>query len=156
VPTPRAGPGHLCGFSAGPLGGLYGSDVTPTRPRIPRAAAAILICEDEVALRELMRVSLGAGYRYLEAEDGREALRLARAQLPDVIVLDLMLPGLGGLDVLRELRRDPVTAATRVVAISAWSDVEADALAAGANLFLPKPFVPEEFRARVEELLRSG
>jgi DNA-binding response OmpR family regulator len=115
----------------------------------------VLICEDEAALRELIRVSLGPGYRYLEAEDGHEALRLVRAERPDLVVLDLMLPGLHGLDVLRALRRDPAMSATPVAVISAWSDVEAHALAAGANVFLPKPFDPDELRARVEEMLRS-
>ena len=113
----------------------------------------VLICEDEVPLRELIRISLGPGYRYLEAEEGHEALRLARAERPDVMVLDVMLPGLGGLDVLRELRSEPVTSATPVPVVSAWTDRAEEALAAGADAFMPKPFDPDELRARVEELL---
>lgn len=118
-----------------------------------QTGATILVCEDESALRELIKISLGPGHRYLEAEDGHEALRLAREHEPDVIVLDLMLPGVSGLDILRELRGDPATATTPVAVISAWSDVEAHALEAGANQFVPKPFEPDDFRAKIEELL---
>jgi DNA-binding response OmpR family regulator len=128
--------------------------VEPTTGR-PQPIATILLCEDEDALRELMRISLGPAYRYLEAADGHESLRLARAERPDLVVLDLMLPGLSGLDVLPELRNDPATSATPVVVISAWSDVEAHALAAGADRFLSKPFEPDEFRACVEKLLAA-
>jgi DNA-binding response OmpR family regulator len=100
-----------------------------------------------------MRISLDPSYRCVEAADGHEALRLAREERPDVVILDLMLPGVAGLDVLRGLRADPATAGTRVIVISAWSDVEAHALDAGADRFLPKPFDPEELQACVEGLL---
>ena len=64
----------------------------------------ILICEDEPALRELVRASLDGGYRFAEASDGYAALKLAQELVPDAVVLDLMLPGLSGLDVLAGLR----------------------------------------------------
>ena len=120
-----------------------------------KPTATVLVCEDESALRELIRISLGPAHRYVEADDGREAVRLAREERPDLVVLDLMIPGLPGLEVLRALRSDPATAATRVIVISAWSDVGGEALAAGADAFVAKPFEPDGFRAQVEELLAA-
>jgi DNA-binding response OmpR family regulator len=115
-------------------------------------ARTILICEDEAALRELVRVSLGAGFGFLEASDGMEALELARTHKPDVIVLDLMLPGLSGLDVLAKLRADDGSHFP-VIVISAWGDARDEAFAAGADRFVLKPFIPDDLRAVVEELV---
>lgn len=122
---------------------------------IDTRVATILVCEDEAPLRELMQVSLGGEYRFLEAEDGHAALALARAERPDLMILDLMLPGLGGIEVLRELRADAATKAMPVLAVSAWSYVEREALEAGADAFVGKPFDPDVFRAAVEQLLSS-
>lgn len=119
----------------------------------PNPAATVLICEDEEPLRELIRVSLGASHRFLEASDGKTGLQLAFEHRPDVIVLDVMLPGVSGLDVLRALRSDPELAGTPVVAISAWVHLEGEALAAGADGFVGKPFDPQELRSTVENLL---
>ena len=66
----------------------------------------ILICDDEPALRELVRASLDDGYLFAEASDGLIALELAREVEPDIVILDLMLPRLGGLEVLAQLRAD--------------------------------------------------
>ncbi len=117
------------------------------------AARTILICEDEAALRELVRVSLGSGFGFLEAEDGPAALELAKRHRPDVVVLDLMLPGLSGLDVLAQLRADENGHRLPVVVISAWGDARDEAFAAGADRFVLKPFIPDDLRAVVEELV---
>ena len=119
----------------------------------PNPAATVLICEDEEPLRELIRISLGSSHRFFEAGDGRTALDLAREHRPDVIVLDVMLPRVSGLDVLRAVRSDPELAGTRVVAISAWVHLEGETLAAGADGFVGKPFDPQELRSAVENLL---
>ena len=113
----------------------------------------ILICDDEASMRELARVVLGNGYEFVEAADGIECLQNARRLRPSVMVVDLMLPGMGGLEMLGELRMDPVLADVPVVVVSAWDHLEADALAAGAARFLEKPFEPDELRATVAELL---
>ena len=113
----------------------------------------ILICEDEAALRELVRVSLGAGYGFIEASDGSEALELVKQHKPDVVVLDLMIPGISGLDVLAQLRADQNGSRVPVVVISAWSDARDEAFAAGADRFVLKPFIPDDLRAVVEELV---
>lgn len=120
--------------------------------------ATILVCDDEPPLRELMRAAVGPGHRYLEAPDAataREAIEYAR---PDLVLLDLMLPGESGLELLRTLRRDPELAAVPVVVVSAWADEEhrREAEDAGADLFLAKPFLPEELGAIAAQLLRRS
>jgi CheY-like chemotaxis protein len=116
----------------------------------------ILICDDEAPMRELERVVLGNGYEFGEAADGIECLENARRLRPSVMVVDLMLPGMSGLEMLDELRADPVLAGVPVVVVSAWDHLEADALAAGAACFLGKPFEPDELRATVAELLAAS
>ena len=113
----------------------------------------ILICEDEEPLRELVRAALGNGYRFAEAIDGREALDLARTLQPDLIVLDVMLPGTSGLDVLATLREDEVTGRIPVVVITAWTHAQQEVLDAGAQRFVSKPFDPDSLKAIVDELL---
>jgi CheY-like chemotaxis protein len=116
-------------------------------------ARTILICEDEAALRELIRVSLGTGYGFIEASDGVEALELAKREKPDMVVLDLMIPGISGLDVLARLRAEEDGGKLPIVVISAWSDARDEAFAAGADRFVLKPFIPDDLRAVVEELV---
>lgn len=116
----------------------------------------ILICDDEPPMRELARVVLDGGYEFGEAADGIACVQNARRLRPDLMVVDLMLPGIGGLEMLAELRSDPVLAGVPVVVVSAWDHLEAEALAAGATRFLVKPFEPEVLRATVAELLAQG
>jgi DNA-binding response OmpR family regulator len=113
----------------------------------------ILICEDDQNLRQLVRVILGEDYRFVEADTGHEALELALEVRPDLVILDLMLPGASGLDVLRSLRKDLPGGDTPVIVMSAWGHADQAALEAGADRFLPKPFEPEELTAMVEEVL---
>jgi CheY-like chemotaxis protein len=121
----------------------------------PPAPKTVLVCEDEESLRELIRVSLGPGFEVLEAPDYESALALAEANRLDLVLLDLLLEGRSGFDVLAALRDDPRTAKTPVVVISASSDVDAHALAAGADHFVSKPFDPNELRRLALELLDS-
>jgi DNA-binding response OmpR family regulator len=118
----------------------------------------VLICDDEPALRELIRVTLGDDYRYDEAATVSESVEAARREPPDIVILDLMLPGGSGLDVLRALRADQALSDTAVVVVSAWSD-EANRSAArrdGADAFVGKPFAPDSLAAQVEELIRPS
>lgn len=116
------------------------------QPDPTAADKTVLICEDDPNLRTLVRLALGDDYRFFEAPDGPSGLALAERTDPDLIVLDLMLPGRSGLDVLRELRSGDDFAETRVIVISAWSDSDAAAIEAGADRFLAKPFDPDELR----------
>ena len=115
--------------------------------------STVLIAEDDDNLRELARVSLGAGHRFIEAADGEAALALARSERPQLVVLDLMLPRKSGFDVLAELRRDEAYGDPRVVVITAWAETRDRALAEGADAFLAKPFAPDDLRRTVERLL---
>lgn len=120
--------------------------------------STILVCDDEPALRELMRAAIGGAYRFVEAADAPTAIEEVRRVRPDLVLLDVMLPGGSGLDVLREIRGDPALDTVRVAVISAWdaaSDREA-AAAAGADAFVSKPFLPEELETLVAELLAEA
>jgi CheY-like chemotaxis protein len=118
----------------------------------------ILVCDDEEAMRALMRAALDLlGCEIVEARDGDEALALAQSGRPDLIVLDMMMPGRTGLEVLAELRRDAEFADTPVIVLTARaqaSDREAAALV-GASRFITKPFSPRELCASVEQLLNG-
>ncbi len=107
-------------------------------------------------MRELLRIVLGAEYEIDEASDGSEALDLVRELEPDLVVLDVMMPGRSGLDVLAEMRADPVLAGIPVIVITAWDHVQPDVLAAGADRFFLKPFEAEELKAAVAELLEEA
>jgi DNA-binding response OmpR family regulator len=116
-------------------------------------AKTILICEDDRSLRQLVRVVLGDGYRFVEADTGREALDLAYKLRPDLIILDLMLPGASGFDVLTELRAKLPGDETRVIVMSAWGHADEAALNAGADRFVAKPFEADELTSVVSEVL---
>lgn len=120
-------------------------------------AARILICDNEEPLRALVRAALD-GHEVHEARDGDESLERARALRPDLIVLDMMMPGRSGLDVLEELRADPELAGIRVVMLTARAQASDHVAAghAGADLFMVKPFSPLRLAAAVEELLESS
>jgi CheY-like chemotaxis protein len=119
----------------------------------------ILVCDNEEPLRALIRATLdGSGYRLIEARDGNESLELARSARPDLILLDVMMPGRSGLEVLRELRSEPAFAETPVIMLTARAqaaDREA-AQAVGADCFLAKPFSPAQLAELVEEILATG
>lgn len=119
----------------------------------------VLICDNEEPLRALVRAALAPrGYELLEARDGDESLVMARDAKPDLIVLDMMMPGRTGLDVLRELRADPDLSATPVVMLTARAQLtdEQAAADAGADRFLPKPFSPLELDALIASLLEDA
>jgi CheY-like chemotaxis protein len=126
-------------------------DETNSAPR--RTGPTILVCDDEPSLRELVRAVLGPRYAFVEADDGPRALALARELRPDLIVLDLMLPGMSGIEVLDTLRNDAELASVPVIVVTAWSHAEASAMVAGADRFVPKPFDPQALETAVQELL---
>jgi DNA-binding response OmpR family regulator len=124
---------------------------------MPGGPATILICDDEPHLRELMRASLQAEYVFAEAGEAAEAIELVDRVEPDLILLDVMLPGASGLTVLEWLRRHDELSGTPVLVISALS-TESDrraALDAGATSFLRKPFDPDALESLVTELLAA-
>lgn len=122
-----------------------------------RGAARVLIIEDEEDIAELVRYNLeAASYRVDWAADGEHGLRLASENPPDLILLDLMLPGLDGLEVCRRLRATPATAAVPIIMVTARGE-EADivvGLELGADDYVAKPFSPRVLVARVRSTLR--
>ena len=117
-------------------------------------AATVLIVEDDPDTVNLVRLYLRRdGYKVLSAPDGREGLKLAQDAGPDLVVLDLMLPGMDGLEVCRELRRD-----SNVPIIMLTARVEEEDRLEGLNLgaddYVTKPFSPRELAARVRAVLR--
>ena len=116
----------------------------------------VLIVDDEPAILELVRFTLEDDHvRILEAGDGAAALDLARAECPDLVLLDVRLGHLDGVEVCRRIRADPQLAATRIVMLTA-ADQESDraqGLAAGADEYLSKPFSPLALLALVRTIL---
>jgi DNA-binding response OmpR family regulator len=115
--------------------------------------ATVLICDDEPSLRELIRVSLDGPYQFVEADDGEESLELARSVRPDVVILDMMMPRRSGLEVLNALRREEELADMRVIVLTAQPATREQALHAGADIVMVKPFEPEQIAAAVKEVL---
>ena len=115
--------------------------------------ATVLICDDEPSLRELIRISLDGPYSFAEADDGEKSLEIARRLRPDVVILDMMMPRLSGLEVLSEIRGDQVLAETAVIVLTAQPSTKEEALRCGADIVMVKPFEPEEITAAVEEVL---
>lgn len=119
----------------------------------------ILICDDEDVLRSLVRASLLSGdYEIVEARDGDEAIESALSERPDLVLLDMMMPGRTGLEVLEQLRADPELGQTPVIMLTARTQENDRAAAndAGATVFLPKPFSPTELARLVDETLGAG
>lgn len=119
---------------------------------------SVLVVDDDAGIRAVMRAILEhEDYAIYEAEDGEVALAFCNAAKPDVVLLDLMLPGMHGLDVLRTLKADPKTASAKVVVITALgSSARPDAEAAGADGFFEKPFSPTALIQAVELALRAA
>ncbi|HUH14906.1 MAG TPA: response regulator [Gaiellaceae bacterium] len=116
----------------------------------------IMICDDEEVLRTLVRASLERDdYEVVEARDGHEAVEVALAELPQLVLLDMMMPGRSGVEVLEHLRAEPAIAATPVIMLTARTQENDRAAAneAGATVFLPKPFSPSELARVVRETL---
>jgi two-component system phosphate regulon response regulator PhoB len=120
-------------------------------------SANILVVEDEPAIQELIAASLQhAGHHVLRAYDAEEANRLVRETLPDVVLLDWMLPGMTGIQFARRLRNEERTRDLPIIMLTARSE-ENDKIAgldAGADDYLTKPFSPRELLARINAVLR--
>jgi DNA-binding response OmpR family regulator len=127
-----------------------------SEPRMVVNVATILVVDDEPRIVQLVRDYLEhGGFTVLTASDGPSALRTARTGRPDLVVLDLSLPGLDGLDVARSLRRDGVVPIIMLTARTEESD-KLVGLELGADDYMTKPFSPKELVARVRAVLRRA
>jgi two-component system alkaline phosphatase synthesis response regulator PhoP len=131
-------------------------DVTATCERIAMASPRVLVVDDEESIVDLVSSYLtGEGFQVESAIDGATGLTKARTFRPDVVVLDIMLPGLNGIEVLRQLRSE---SSVHVLMLTAKAD-ETDkivGLSVGADDYMTKPFSPRELAARIRAILRRG
>lgn len=120
---------------------------------------AILIVEDEAAIRDMLRLALEAqDFIVYEAEDAKQANRKLTQQMPDLILLDWMLPGQSGLDYLKQLKQKPETQDIPIIVLTARAeeDNKLHGFAVGADDYVTKPFSPRELIARIKSVLRRG
>jgi DNA-binding response OmpR family regulator len=119
----------------------------------------IIVIEDEPDILEVIEYNLVRdGYKVLTSRDGEQGLHKVRKEAPDLVVLDIMLPGMDGIEVCRRLKTDPLTSSIPVVMVTAKTD-ETDVvlgLGVGADDYIRKPFSPKELVARVKAVLRRG
>lgn len=119
----------------------------------------IVIIEDEPDILEVLSYNLKReGYEVLTASDGLKGLALVRQEVPDLVLLDLMLPGMDGVEICSSIKNDATTAGTLIVMVTAKGE-ESDivlGLGVGADDYISKPFSPRELVARVKAVLRRG
>jgi len=137
----------------------YGAaPIAPGAPRAPGAPSegVVLIAEDHREMREYIRMLVDHRYDVIEAENGRVALSLARTRRPDLVIADIMMPEMDGVELTREIRKDPVLALTPVIVVTARAELSArlSGLQIGANDYLVKPFHPQELVAKVDSFMR--
>jgi len=127
---------------------IRGGDALPT----------ILLVEDFDDTRLMMKMWLVKnGYRVIEAETGEEAISLAQSERPDLIIMDVMMPGMNGLDATQRIRQDLALRRTPIVAVSAYGAEEYRSLAldAGCNEYVSTPFEPATLADMIKELLQD-
>ena len=131
--------------------------IDPAKPARRSNRPLVLVADDEPDMRRFIVSQLEEDYEVIEAQDGNEAVERAQANMPDVILLDWMMPHKDGLQVCRELRDYAPTVAIPIIMLTARADEEAkfNALQIGANDFLAKPFSSIELQARIKNLIES-
>lgn len=118
----------------------------------------VLMVEDNEDNRRILRDLLtSAGYEVIEAVTGEDGVRLAEAHQPDLILMDIQLPGMDGYEATRCIRGHPALARTPIIAVTSYalSGDDAKALAAGCDAYIAKPFSPRALLAKVQEYVRS-
>jgi CheY-like chemotaxis protein len=117
--------------------------------------ACVLVVDDESHIRQIVRIALGyRGYQVVEAASGVECWRLLAEARPDLVILDIMMPGQNGLDVCRAIRADAQFAALPIIVLTAGGpEVGSDARAAGASAVMSKPFSPTALLNLVASLI---
>ena len=159
---PKAGPAHAAPAPAAPAStGIHASDANAperrSKPRVnARTGTRMLVIDDSATIVALLsRMLRQNGYTVLEAEDAESGLEIARTQAPELIFLDIVLPGMDGFAALRQLRRDPFTRDIPVIMISGNEQATEQFYVhrIGADDFMKKPFSRAEVFARIERLL---
>jgi two-component system cell cycle response regulator DivK len=123
------------------------------------SAPTVLYVEDNEYNRKIVRQLLArTRYRLLEAADGEAGLAMARAERPDLVLMDVQLPKMSGFEVTRALRADPATAGMPIIVVTSFalSGDDQKAMAAGASAYLAKPYSPRELLALIRKFLPEG
>jgi len=118
----------------------------------------ILIVDDSKNIRKLISVILGKeGYELLEADNGLDAVEKINLYKPDMVILDIIIPGINGIEVCKKIKASAETSGTSVIFLTSESTYEAReaARAAGGDVFITKPFEPKDLRSAARELLQS-
>jgi two-component system response regulator ResD len=126
---------------------------------VAEALPTILVVEDFDDTRLMMRMWLARnGYRVIEAETGEEAIDVAKRELPDLIIMDMMMPGMNGLDATQRIREYQALRQTPIVAVSAYGANEYRSLAieAGCNEYVSTPFDPNELAELIKDLITKN
>ena len=121
--------------------------------------AKILIVDDNTAIRDVIKIHLMmAGHEVIEAENGRQGVEMATEHQPDLVILDVMMPEMDGMEACSQIRTDPACAAVYVIMLSARGETsdKVDRLNTGADAYLTKPFEPDELIAQVNAGLRTA
>lgn len=137
---------------------MDGESISPpaNQPDQEPGMAKVLLADDHSDIRRLIRITLGKAFEVLEAEDGTTALEIVRSQKPDLVVLDIMMPGtLDGLQVLDAIKADVNLAATRVIMVTARGQAQdyEYGMQRGADAYFIKPFSPLQLVASIKEIL---
>ena len=138
---------------------MDGGEDEEGRPAERAEPSLVLVVDDSPTVRRMLEVQLrAAGYRVAEAGDGDDALRMAHALGPDLLLVDVTMPGMDGFQLTRRLREDPRTAGTSIILITArhLSADKLEGLSAGADDYIVKPFDSFELLARVNGVLRRA
>lgn len=115
----------------------------------------VLVADDEESIRILMRkILVREGYEVIETADGKEAVELARRENPHVIIMDIRMPVMNGIEACRRLKKDEKTRYIPILVLTAVGTSRMQAIAAGADDFLQKPFDQEEVSIRLKSMLR--
>ncbi|HUU42085.1 MAG TPA: ATP-binding protein [Desulfatiglandales bacterium] len=140
------------------LAGESREDQTPYNAPVGTGDFTILIVEDEPDMRKFLVSTLALEYRVLQAADGETGLEMVKKHRPDLVLLDLMLPGIDGLNICKAIKEDRATRNIKVVVLTARVDEQAkiSALERGADDFVTKPFSTTEIKVRLANLLRAA
>ena len=141
-----------------PIKASHGESQSVHYAPAPHDAAQVLVVEDEPDMLCFISSILSPDFRLLQATDGSAGLAMARRHVPDALLLDMMLPGITGLDVCRALKQDEATRDIKVIILTARADDETklEALKCGADDYLTKPFSTVEVKTRLQNLLASA